>query len=357
MQRSVQPPPKFGLGLIRACSGAALLFLLGSSVSWGQQKDSAPPHSAENFEPPVNALFFSAENDGSWTFHKRVNEVTLFFTATDRHHFVQGLVLDDIRVYDDHQPVARISAFQHQLELPLRIGLVVDTSGSVNPRFRFEQQSAIQFLRQIVRKHVDSAFVMGFSDHVRFAQDYSDDSERLASGVMALRNGGGTALFDAIRTAGLKLAAVQPEQQPHVAILIVLSDGEDNASKTSLKQALDVANSEDVTIYTINTRIESIEPRLSNGSAAGDAILKRLAEQTGGRFFSHMSATGVARAFSSIEEEIRNRFVVSYQPQNLVEDGRFRPVQIIVERAGRRYHVHARKGYYTRLAPTEGSLP
>ena len=331
----MRPSPNFPLEGLRV--GAALLLLI--SALWAQHPGrSSDPLLAER----------SASTEDAWTFHKRVDEVTLFFTVTERRRFVQDLALDNIRVYDNRQAVTRISAFQHQLELPLHIGLLVDTSASVNPRFRFEQESAIQFLRQIVRKGVDSAFIMGFSDQVRLAQDFCDDTERLAKGVRELYNGGGTAILDAIRTASLKLAASPADAQPAARILIVLSDGEDNASQSTFRQTLDLAVAEEVTIYTINTRVESIEPRLSYGSAAGDGVLKHLAEQTGGRFFSQMNATGVARAFSKIEEEIRNRFVLSYHPENIVEDGRFRQVQIIAEKSGRRYHVHARKGYYAR---------
>jgi len=329
---------------------AAMALLLLICALWAQHADPPAPHPGLSFDPLLARLSSSsASTEDAWTFHKRVDEVTLFFTVTDRRRFVQDLGLHNIRVYDNHQPVTRISAFQQQLELPLHIGLVVDTSGSVNPRFRFEQECAIQFLRQVVRKGVDSAFIMGFSNHMRFAQDYSDDTERLAQGVMELHNdGGGTAIFDAIRTASLKLAASPADEQPAGRILIVLSDGEDNASQFTFQQALDLAAAEEVTIYTIDTSVESTEFLLSYGSVAGHVVLKHLAEQSGGRFFSQMNATGVARAFASIEEEIRNRFVLSYHPENLVEDGRFRQIQIVAEKSGRRYHVHTRKGYYAR---------
>jgi len=291
-----------------------------------------------------------ATHPDAWKIRKRVEEVTVFFTATDRRRFVPGLVEDDIRVTDDQRPVAKISALRHQHDLPLRLGLVVDTSGSVNPRFRFEQEAAIQFLHRIVREEVDQAFVLGFSDHVRVTQDYSDDPRLLAAGVTALRNAGGTALFDAIKSACDKLATAATDE-PAARILVVLSDGDDNASKTTLKQALNIAHTRDVTLYTINTRIDSLDPRNSHATAEGDAVLKRLAEHTGGRFFSGMSASAVARVFSTIEEEMRNRYVLFYQPSNLVEDGRFHRIQIAAGKSGRRFHVHARKGYYARSAP------
>ncbi len=291
------------------------------------------------------------DRSDTWIFRKRVEEVTVFFTATDRRRFVPNLVEEDIRITDDHKPIVKISAFRHQHDLPLRLGLVVDTSGSVNPRFRFEQEAAIQFLRRIVREEVDRAFVLGFSDHVRVTQDYSDDPRLLAAGVTALRNGGGTALFDAIAIACDKLATASADTNPAARILIVLSDGEDNASRIFLKQALEIAQSRDVTLYTINTRIESVDPQGSHATAEGDAILKRLAQDSGGRFFSRMSARGVASAFSVIEEEMRNRYVLFYRPDELAADGRFHRIEVTARKRGRPFHVHARKGYYARSAP------
>jgi hypothetical protein len=118
----------------------------------------------------VQASLFTSSD--SWTIHKRVDEVTVFFTATDRRRFVQGLHQDDIRVTDDGKVVKRISAFGAQSDLPLRLGLLVDTSASVNHRFHFEQHASVQFLRQVVRPGRDQAFVLGFANDTDVTQDY-----------------------------------------------------------------------------------------------------------------------------------------------------------------------------------------
>jgi VWFA-related protein len=305
-------------------------------------------HSGPKANLPGGGL--SALNDSSepWTVQKRVDEVTVFFTATDGHRFVQDLTQENIRVMDDHKPVVRISAFGHQRDLPLRLGLVVDTSASVNPRFRFEQQAATQFLRKIVRRDLDRAFVLGFADRANVTQDYSDDPEQLAAGVTALHNGGGTALFDAIHSACEKLTTAKASE-PAARILIVLSDGDDNTSRTTLSRAIDMAQMRDVTIYAINTRIESINFSNIERTAKGDAALKEIAEQTGGRSFVRMSTWELTRAFSAIEEEMRNRYSLSYQPRDLEENDRFRRIQIAAEKSGRRFRIHARKGYYAKL--------
>ena len=294
------------------------------------------------------SLFTSSD---SWTVHKRVDEVTIFFTATDHHKFVEGLNKEDIGVTDDGNPITRISAFGSQSDLPLRLGLVVDTSSSVKSHFRVEQQASFQFLRQVMHPGRDQAFVLGFSNQVEVTQDYSDDPERLAAGVAALVNGGGTAFFDAIQNACDKLNTAR-EGEPAARVLIVLSDGDDNDSKTKLAQAIDKAQVRDVTIYAVNTSIRG----RTDGSQwqrplqPGDLALKRLAEETGGRYFSELNKRDLRKAFSAIEKEMRNRYALSYQPSNLQEDGRFRLIEITARKSGRRLQVHSRKGYYARLA-------
>lgn len=295
------------------------------------------------------SLFTSSD---SWTVHKRVDEVIIFFTATDRHKFVEGLNKENIGVTDDGNTITRISAFGSQSDLPLRLGLVVDTSSSVEPHFRVEQQASLQFLRQVMRPGRDQAFVLGFGSDIEVTQDYSDDPEQLAAGVAALQNGGDTAFFDAIQKACDKLTTAR-ESEPAARILIVLSDGDDNASKTTLAQAIEKAQVRDVTIYTVNTSISGrtgIQWQRQRPLQPGDLALKRLAEETGGRSFSELNKRELKKAFSAIEQEMRNRYAISYQPGGLQEDGRFRHIKITARKSGRRLLVHSRKGYYARLA-------
>ena len=314
-----------------------------------QESDAPKPPDSHHEASLLHEELPSANSIGDpWTLQKRVDEVTVFFTATDGHKFVQDLTQENIRVTDDRRPVARISAFGHQRELPLRLGLLVDTSASVNPRFRFEQQAATQFLHKMVRRGFDKAFVIGFADRSNLTQDYTDDPEQLAAGVAALRNGGGTALFDAVYDACEKLTSAEAGEA-EARILIVLSDGDNNSGQKTLSRAIEMAQMRDVTIYAINTRNESADSIYLAGMAKSDAAMKELAVQTGGRSFVELSDREVTKAFSIIEDEMRNRYSVSYQPRDLEENGRFRRIDIVAERSGRRYRVHARKGYYAKV--------
>src|SRR6202045_3168173 len=133
------------------------------------------------------------------TIKKRVDEVNVLFIATDRHgKFVRNLNQNDFSILDDHKPPQAIINFRRETDLPLELGLLVDTSGSVNSRFDFEQEAAVSFLQHTLRANFDKAFVMGFSTHSQITQEFTDNVRLLETGVRSLRNGGGTAMYDAI---------------------------------------------------------------------------------------------------------------------------------------------------------------
>jgi VWFA-related protein len=277
----------------------------------------------------------------AWTMRKHVDEVYVFFTARKGHKYVDDITADEVKVQDDHQPVAKISSFGRQADLPLLLGLLVDTSDSVQPRFRFEKEASSQFLRKVVRPGIDRAFVMGFSDQPTLTSDYTDDPRQLAAGVSALNSGGGTALFDAVVQACEKLASVE-EDRPVARMLVLLSDGEENSSYTTLQGAIEFAQRRDVTIYSISLSVWVAQ--------RGDLIMKRLGVETGGEIFNPNNSHEMGIAFSSIDRQMRSRYALSYHPKDLVEDGRYREIEVIAKRSNKRLHVKARKGYYAPLA-------
>ena len=332
-----------------------LLIALGTSTSFSQEcagcLNSEVPATPNGSGFRSSNLSFTPSSSAPdpWTIRKRVDEVTVFFTVTNRHKFVDDLGEEDVNVTDDRKPVPRLSAFGHERDLPLRMGLMVDTSNSIHYRFRFEQEAATRFLQKIVRREMDRAFVVGFSDHANLTQDYTDDPGQLAAGVSALKSEGGTALYDALRSACGKLASAG-DNVPMARTLVVLSDGDDNASKATLEQTIENAQRHEVTIYTISTNNSgTIRP--------GDNVLKELALQTGGRMFTPNSAKEVVKAFASIEDEMRNRYALSYRPTDFAENGRYRRIEIIARKLKKRFHVHARKGYYAPLAEFRELVP
>ena len=300
------------------------------------QPPSGPPAAGDNPQPPAS------DDQPIATIRKRVNEVNVIFTVTDKHgHFVKDLRKDDFKVLDDNKPPQSVVSFRAETDLPLRVGLLVDTSNSIRDRFKFEQESAIEFLNQVVRPKSDRAFVIGFDTTAEIYQDFTDSTEKLAHGIRQMRPGGGTAMFDAVYWACRDKLMKDQTTGPVRRAIILLSDGDDNQSRVTREEAIEMAQRAEVIIYAISTNSNGYRER-------GDKILERMAEATGGQFFSPFKASDVANAFSAIQDELRSQYALSYRPADFLADGRFRPIDIEAEKKGLR--VRARKGYY---APTQ----
>jgi VWFA-related protein len=270
-----------------------------------------------------------------------VNEVNVVFTVTDKHgHFVKNLKEGDFRVIDDNKPATSVLAFEKETNLPLRVGLLVDASNSIRDRFRFEQDAAIEFLNQIVRPNFDKAFVLGFDTTPEITADFSDNAEQLAKGVRMLRPGGGTALYDAVYYAcrDKLMKQQQKESIPTRRAIILLTDGEDNQSRVTREEAIEMAERAEVVIYTISTNV-------SGTKLKGDKVLERMADATGGRAFFPFKIEDVANAFQEIQDELRSQYLLAYKPADFNSDGRYRSIDIVAENH-KNLHIRARKGYY-----------
>lgn len=321
----------FGVGLLQ----------VGNDPAMAQQMTSDNSVSATAALPGAPGQLPLVDQNGAWVFRRQVNEVTVMFTATQKGKFVADLQRNDVEVRDDKKPPAEIMDFRNEQDLPLRLGLLVDTSGSVNDRFKFEVQAASQFVKEVVDQKHDRVFVAGFSHRLRVKEDFTNDPVKV-SGVLAQLHDdqGDTAVYDAI-AAGCKKLAASGDQQPVARVLVLLSDGDDNASSFTLKDAAEIAQSYEVTVYTVSTN-----PRGLN--LIGDDALEKVAEQSGGRALFPASNKQVAKAFARIRDELRNRYAVSYRPAEFKPDGHFRRIRIAARRLGKKLHVHARKGYYAR---------
>lgn len=281
------------------------------------------------------------DNNGGWVFRRQVNEVTVMFTATHKGKFVADLQRNDVQVRDDKRPPAEIMDFRNEQGLPLRLGLLVDTSGSVSDHFKFETAAASQLVKAVVDDPKDRVFVAGFSHRMRIVQDFTNDSGKVSTALNKLHDDqGDTAVFDSIIKACKKLAEAS-DGQPAARVLVLLSDGDDNASRAALKNAAEIAQAAQVTIYTVSTN-----PRGLN--LLGDEALQKLAEQSGGRGLFPGSKKQITQAFERIRDELRNRYAVSYRPAEFKPDGHFRKIRIVARRFGKKLRVQARKGYYAR---------
>jgi Ca-activated chloride channel homolog len=280
----------------------------------------------------------------AWTIRSDVDQVTLFFAVSSHGRMVNDLRQSDVKILDNKKPPERVEQFAPQSKLPLRLALLVDTSGSVIDRFSFEKRAATKFVEKMLTGSSDLGFIAGFSHEFAVTQDFSSDPAELARGIEKLGNRGGTALFDAVSIACRKLAAY-PESDRVARVLVILSDGEDNSSQTSLKQSIQAAERTGVTIYTVSTKEEK------DDNSDADKILKLLAERSGGEALFPGDMLTLRKSFDKLRDLIRSRYFVAYKPADFQPNGSYRTISVIAERDGKRLQVRARKGYNARLDP------
>jgi len=267
-----------------------------------------------------------------------VTRVNVLFTVTDKKgRFITDLAKDDFQVFEKKKE-QNIVQFTAESDLPLRLALLIDTSNSIRDRFKFEQEAAVEFINSTVRPREDKAMLVSFDSATELVADLTDNPEVLAKAVRSLRPGGGTSLYDAIFYACKdKLQLDQPRDKFRRAMVIV-SDGDDNQSRVTRDQALEMAQKADVVIYAISTNNKH-EP------SEGDKILRYFTEETGGQAFFPFEARDLSQSFENIANELRHQYNIFYRPSPLEADGLFHPVNVRVK--GRKdVIVRARKGYY-----------
>lgn len=323
---------------------AAFALAFGASSAAQSESYASNPMGLSYSEAPASVAGSDDQQTGLLTIHKRVDEVNVLFIATDKHgKFVRDLSQSDFSILDDHKPPQSILNFRRETDLPMHLGLLIDVSGSVNSRFDFEQEAAVNFLQRSIRKGFDKAFVVGFNTQSQMAQDFTDNVMLLSAGVHRLQDGGGTALYDAIyRACKEKFLKDRPDHPVRKAIIVV-SDGEDNQSEVSRAQAIEMAQRSEVIIYAISTDDSGLILR-------GDKNLQQLADSTGGRAFFPFKMKDITHSFAAIEDELRSQYVVSYKPADFDADGRYRSIEISALKKD--LQVRARKGYF---APQQAS--
>ncbi len=290
-------------------------------------------------KPQQFAAGGGASLSSSETIVKRVDEVNLLFTVRNKKgEFVKNLTQNDIQVLDDQRPPESVRYFQQQTDLPLRVGLLVDVSGSVFQRFAVEQKAATAFLTKVLHSSSDVAFVAGFDSSVHVAQGLTNDTQALAKAVQSLKPAGETALYDAVQYACQTLAHANDET-PVRRVVILFTDGMDNRSRLTLEDAIATALRDEVAIYAI-----SINAPEAVFARSGEEALTRLARATGGRVISALTNRQAANAFDSIQQELRSQYALGYKPADFQANGRYRTIKVTVR--SRKLRVHARQGYF-----------
>jgi len=302
----------FWLCLTAAVSLRAQTPAAPTTLQSAAQTTSAPQPPALPAQQQSGAQATPNEDQAPTTIRVQVNEVNLIFTVTDKKgKFITGLKRENFGLLDDGHPPAAVLRFTQQTNLPLRVGIMLDTSSSIRQRFQFEQDSAIEFLLQILHRD-DRAFVEGFDIQTDLAQDFTNNVDLLNQGIRKLRPGGGTALFDALyKTCKDQMLPLQETGAVRRAIILV-SDGDDNYSRVEESDAIKMCQRADTIVYPI--KLED-----------------------------------VAIGFRNVEEELRSQYHLVYRPANLKMDGSFRTIYL--QSTDPRYHVRAQKGYFSPRPP------
>jgi Ca-activated chloride channel family protein len=287
------------------------------------------------------AVAQTTPEDQSPRFNAETTLVLVPAIVTDPlNRFVLGLQKQDFRLFEDgtEQTIVQISGE----DVPLSVGLVFDTSGSMGDKLRTSRQAALRFLTTMNSQ--DEAFLIQFSDHAELAVDFTNQSEEIQNSLTAVQPGGLTAMLDA---AELALQQMKKAKNPRKAILII-SDGGDNNSRYAAAQIESLVREADVQVYAMGIFEPSIIPALSKEEISGPRLLSQLAEQTGGRAFSASDPTDLPNVAVRIGIELRNQYVLAYSPKNKRKDGKYRKVEVKVNKpAGiSDLKVHWRLGYY-----------
>jgi Ca-activated chloride channel family protein len=346
------------------------LLLLAPLTGQAQQSTSdAKPQSAPPAKPATPGQE-PAQQSGQ-VIPVVVNLVDVLFTVLDRRNkLVPALEKTDFKIFDDKLQ-QEIRYFSKQTDLPLRIGMLLDTSNSIRDRIKFEQDASINFLFSVLRHNKDEAFVMTFDDEPQIVQAFTGDAGALRDQITKTRAGGGTAIYDAVYEACVKQLSHPPRppgDQPDVVrrVMILISDGDDNLSNHTRSEAIEMAQRTSVVIYTISTSTQWVSLSQNNEPSKsadrkyhltdGDKILQDLAEETGGRAFFPYHVDDLDQSFQDIGDELRNQYSIAYLPTNYVIDGRYHKIRIEVpDHKG--YQVRARRGYFASASATVPASP
>jgi Ca-activated chloride channel family protein len=269
-----------------------------------------------------------------------------------KNEFVPGLTRENFRVFEDGKE-QQIRSFDAPTQLPLDIAILLDTSGSVKRKLKFEQDAAAAFVLSILERSTDRALFATFDSVVTLHVDFSRDSGDLTRAIDEVKASGNTRLYDAIyRVCEEKMALLKAGTRP---VVLVITDGADTASDRSLDDAIALAQKTNVTIFGISTRNYS---DISAGTVRGsvDKDLDRLCEATGGRTFLPYQRLELEKAFAGVRTLLRNQYVIYYEPKNQNRDGKFRKIEVKVDGADKKIDVRAKAGYYA-LAPNADEVP
>jgi VWFA-related protein len=313
------------------------LFLTGATANFAQQSKPQKPAQPAVTDPGQEKPEVI-----------NVRRVRLPITVTDKKgQLVIGLTQSDFLILEDKVP-QQIDSFtsEENNNLPLYVGVLMDTSPSTAGKLKFEQESAMNFIQTVVRPRKDRVLFATFDDQITLRQDFTDRLELLDRAVFAAKaTGKQTALYDAIwQFCDEKMRSAQGRRS-----LVIITDGDDTYSRADINDAIDIAQRTETTIFAISTKagLSGSVPGVEAGTIKdrGDKGLERLCEETGGAAFFTGDMLALERSFTKIARELRSQYLITYKSTNTVYDGSYRRVEVRLGSGHDNLRPRTKRGY------------
>lgn len=321
----------FLLSIMSSSSPVACKLLIGILVVFGVHADP------RGGSPTGHAASAKSTAD-LYTIHRNIDESQVAFTVRDRHgNPISGLSERQFQLLQDGQPVTNVTSFSRQEGVALRLMLMLDSSESMRKGFGAEQRMAQSLLVRLLRPEVDRVSVLSFAASSRAM---TGESPRVVStSIRQLKAEGQTAFYDALYE-GVGNMTAQSSVRPERRVIIAFSDGEDNWSRHTVDEVILRAQQAEVAIFSITAHSARLE-------YAGDRVLHRLAEATGGRAFVLKRYDKLDKVLAEIETELRANYVLGFRPSPAAQEPGYHTLKIIPQ--NRRWTVRSRTGYYVPL--------
>lgn len=272
------------------------------------------------------------------TFSTEVKVVNIFATVRDKQgRIISNLEKDDFAVFEDGRPQV-IRYFSRESDLPLTIGLLIDTSLSQTRVLENERGASYRFLDQVLRQNKDKAVIVQFDQAVMIRQELTSSHKDLQDTLSLLDSpnaqeaayGSGTLLYDAVRTAAIQVMRKQQGRKAFIA----LTDGVDVGSTCTLNDAVEAAQRADTIVYCVLFSDESYYGRVLSIGPGGKGVLERLARETGGGFFEVSQKQNIEQIFSAIEEDLRSEYSLGFVSDRPVTSSGFRKIKVTTKQKG-----------------------
>ncbi len=256
--------------------------------------------------------------------------------------FITSLAKADFEIYEDKAKQEDIVYFKSESDLPLDIGLLMDTSNSVKPKLKFQRDAAVSFLQTVLRVGKDRALFLSFNSDIELQQDFTNRIDLLGQAIDKVKAYGETKLYDAVyRVCEEKMFTEAGRRRA----IVLITDGEDTASEHSLEDAINIALRTETVVFVISNKAAGyFGVQGGQVDSSEDKNLKKLAEETGGRTFFTATTLELEKGFASVTKELRSQYIIAYQPNTVNFDGKFRHIEVKLTNR-KDLKVRARKGY------------